>query len=47
MNNADKNEDVLRECATLGAAVLAAQRVEFLLYGLVAHVKPELKRTES
>ena len=47
MDSTDKNEDVLRECATLGAAVLAAQRVEFLLYGLVAHVKPELKRTEK
>ena len=46
MSNADKSEDVLRECAMLGAAVLATQRVEFLLYGLVAHVKPELKRTE-
>ena len=47
MNSAAKNEDVLREYATLGAAVLAAQRVEFLLYGLVAHVKPELKRTDK
>ena len=31
----------------MGAAVLAAQRVEFLLYGLVAHVKPELKRRDK
>ena len=43
MSNADNNEEILQECATLGAAVLAAQRVEFFLYGLVAHVKPELK----
>ena len=43
MNNPVNNDEVLRECATIGAAVLAAQRIEFLLYGLIAHVKPELK----
>ena len=47
VSNADNNEEVLLECATIGAAVLAAQRVEFLLYGLVAHVKPELKRSDK
>ena len=36
-----------RECATIGAAILAAQRVEFLLYGLIAHIKPELKRSDK
>lgn len=44
VSNPDNNEEVLEECATIGAAVLAAQRVEFLLYGLISHVKPELKR---
>ena len=46
VSNADENEDFLIECATVGGALLAAQRVEFLLYGLVAHIKPELKQTE-
>ena len=32
-----KDEDV-RECALLGAAILGAQRVEFLLYGAVSHL---------
>ena len=43
MSNSVSNDEVLRECATVGAAVLAAQRIEFLLYGIIAHVKPELK----
>ena len=43
MSNSVNNDEVLRECATVGAAVLAAQRIEFLLYGIIAHVKPELK----
>ena len=43
MNNAGQTDDILLECASVGAAVLAAQRIEFLLYGLSAHVKPELK----
>ena len=46
MSIADNKEVVLQECATIGAAVLAAQRVEFLLYGLIAHIKPELKRRD-
>jgi len=37
------DDEVLRECLTIGAAVLAAQRIEFVLYGIVAHVRPELK----
>ena len=41
MNNADQNDEILREYSAIGAAILAAQRIEFLLYGLVAHVKPE------
>ena len=31
------DREVFAECALLGAAVIAAQRVEFLLYGLVSH----------
>ena len=41
------HDEVLVECATIGAAVLAAQRIEFLLHGLIAHVKPELKRRDK
>ena len=40
----DSNNQILAECATIGAAVLAAQRVEFLLYGLVAHIRDDLKQ---
>ena len=47
MSKAETNQDILTECATIGAAVLASQRIEFLLYGLVAHVKPELKRSDK
>ena len=43
MHDAAYNDKILRECATVGAAVLASQRVEFLLYGLVAHLNDELK----
>ena len=43
MNETGYNEEILQECVAVGAAVLAAQRVEFLLYGLVAHVKVEMK----
>ena len=38
---------LLSECAALGCAVLAAQRVEFLFYGLVAHFRDELKKDEA
>ena len=43
MSNCVNNDEVLRECATVGAAVLAAQRIEFLLYGIIAHVKPKFE----
>ena len=43
MNHGGRNDEILLECAAVGAAILAAQRIEFLLYGLMAHVKPELK----
>ncbi|MCY3787887.1 MAG: hypothetical protein OXH63_03765 [Gemmatimonadetes bacterium] len=41
------DDQVFVECATIGEAVLAAQRIEFLLNGLIAHVKPELKRRDK
>lgn len=47
VSNADNNDEILRELATIGAAVLAAQRVEFLFYGLVAHVKQDLKQGDK
>ena len=40
----DSNDQILEECATIGFAILAAQRVEFLLYGLVAHIRDDLKQ---
>ena len=40
------NDDEVRECARLGAAILGAQRVEFLLYGVVSHLA-EVRRNES
>ena len=43
MKESVNNDEILRECATIGAAVLAAQRIEFLFYGMIAHAKPELK----
>ena len=33
----------LEECAMVGAAVMASQRVEFLLYGLIAHLNDQAK----
>ena len=42
----DNKEEIDVECAMVGAGMLAAQRVEFLLYGLVAHIKPELKQDD-
>ena len=44
MKNSDYNEELLRECAAVGGAVLAAQRVEFLLYGLVSHFKDDQRK---
>ena len=31
-------DEEVRECARVGAAILGAQRVEFLLYGIVSHL---------
>ena len=47
MSNSGNNDEVLRECATVGAAILAAQRIEFLLYGIISHIKPELKERDK
>ena len=47
MSNSGNNDEVLGECATVGAAILAAQRIEFLLYGIIAHIKPELKERDK
>ena len=44
MKNSVREEELVRECAAVGGAVLAAQRVEFLLYGLVAHFKDEHRK---
>ena len=41
---AESNDRILAESAMIGAAILAAQRVEFVLYGLVAHVRDDLKQ---
>ena len=30
--------EVIMECALVGAAILNAQRVEFLLYGAISHI---------
>lgn len=35
------------ETFVVGAAVLASQRVEFLLYGLIAHVKDKIKNEDK
>ena len=43
MYNTVPNDEILLEYSAVGAAILAAQRIEFLLYGLIAHVQPELK----
>ena len=40
----ESNDRILAECAMIGLALLAAQRVEFLLYGLVAHIRDDLKQ---
>ena len=40
-------DEQVRECAMLGAAMMGAQRVEFLLYGVVSHlaeIHPEESR---
>lgn len=47
MCNAGQNVEILQDCATVGAATLAAQRIEFLVCGLIAHVKPELKQVDK
>ena len=47
MSNSGNNDEVLGGCATVGAAILAAQRIEFLLYGIIAHIKPELKERDK
>lgn len=36
----------LDECAMVGAAVLASQRVEFLLYGLIAHLNDQAREQD-
>ena len=46
VRDSDDSDDVLVEWAAIGAAVLAAQRIEFLLYGIIAHGEPELKETD-
>ena len=43
----EKIHNELAERTVLGGAVLAAQRMEFLLYGLVAHFEDELKRSDK
>ena len=47
MSNSGNNDEVLGECATIGTAILAAQRIEFLLYGIIAHIKPESKERDK
>lgn len=47
MSRSFDDDRILRECLTIGAAVLAAQRIEFLLYGMIAHVKPELRKRDK
>ena len=42
----ESNDQILAECATIGVALLAAQRVEFLLYGLVANIRDDLKQDD-
>ena len=32
------SDEVIQECALVGAAIIAAQRVEFLLYGVISHL---------
>lgn len=39
-------DDEVHECALVGAAILGAQRVEFLLYGVVSHLA-EVHRSKS
>lgn len=41
------DDDLVGELTALGAAMMLAQRVEFLLYGLVAHVNPDLRRHDK
>lgn len=38
--------DLIDECALLGAAILSAQKLEFTLYGIVAHLShlPEAQK---
>ena len=43
MNEETQDAGNLREWAMVGAAVLASQRVEFLLYGLVAHLNEQAR----
>ena len=37
------NDEVIWECALVGAAILGAQRVEFLLYGIISHWPPQAR----
>ena len=43
MSKKSHDTSTLIECVAIGGAVMASQRVEFLLYGLAAHVKDEIK----
>ena len=47
MSEKSGDTSTLIESVAVGGAVLAAQRVEFLLYGLIAHTKDEIKNDDK
>ena len=45
--NEDNQIEIIIECALVGAAILGAQKVEFALYGIAAHLNLQDKRVNK